>query len=59
MKCARCDRDLKRPSVVFGRYGMGRVCAEKAGLLKAKQRRPSIERDPKTMDWIEEMKCHG
>ena len=59
MKCARCDRELKKPAITFGKYGMGRVCAAKAGLLKAKQRRPSIERDPKTMDWIEEMKCHG
>ena len=59
MKCARRDRELKKPAITFGKYGMGRVCAEKAGLLKAKQRRPSIERDPKTMDWIEEMKCHG
>jgi hypothetical protein len=59
MKCARCDRELKKPAITFGKYGMGRVCAAKAGLLTEKQKlRQCAERDTKTRDWVQEL-AHG
>lgn len=54
MKCARCDRELKKPAITFGKYGMGRVCAEKAGLLKPRKRKRNAMRDSETIDWIEQ-----
>ena len=59
MKCARCDRELKKPTITFGKYGMGRVCAEKSGLLTEKQKlRQCAQRDTKTRDWVREL-AHG
>lgn len=58
MKCARCDRELKKPAITFGKYGMGRVCAAKSGLLTEKQKlRQCAQRDAKTIDWVEAL--HG
>jgi len=59
MKCARCGRELKKPAITFGKYGMGRVCAAKAGLFTAKVRlSQNAERDTKTRDWVQEL-AHG
>ena len=58
MKCARCDRELKKPAITFGKYGMGRVCAAKAGLLEGKKRKKQAERDERTRDWVQEL-AHG
>lgn len=56
MKCARCDRELKKPTITFGKYGMGRVCAAKSGLLTEKQKlRQCAQRDTKTRDWVQEL----
>ena len=59
MKCARCDRELKKPAITFGKYGMGRVCAAKSGLLTEKQKLlQCAQRDTKTRDWVQEL-AHG
>ena len=56
MKCARCDRELKKPTITFGKYGMGRVCAAKSGLLTEKQKlRQCAQRDTKTRDLVLEL----
>lgn len=52
MKCARCDRELKKLAITFGKYGMGRVCAAKVRLSQ------NAERDTKTRDWVQEL-AHG
>ena len=62
MKCVRCDRELKNPTIIFGMFGMyrmGRVCAAKSGLLTEKQKlRQCAQRDTKTRDWVQEL-AHG
>lgn len=59
MKCARCDRELKKPAITFGKYGMGRVCAAESGLLTGKQKLRLLGlRDTKTRDWVQEL-AHG
>ena len=56
MKCARCDRELKKPTITFGQYGMERVCAAKAGLLTEKQKLRLLGlRDTNTRDWVQEL----
>lgn len=61
MKCAICNRTLLKPAFTAGRMNVGRVCAEKAGLIVRKKREAAlfspnvVQRDPYTRDWVNEV----
>lgn len=61
VKCAICSRPMSKPAVVIGHMKVGRVCAEKAGLIVRKKRvaplfdRPGVVRDNFTRDWVQEV----
>lgn len=63
MRCARCNRPLLNPAVTAGRFGWGRVCAKKAGLLvprprprlTAAERARLRQRCDLTRDWVDAM----
>ncbi len=61
MKCAICSRPLSKPALTIGHMKLGRVCAEKAGLIVRKKReaplfdRPGVVRDTHTRDWVQEV----
>lgn len=60
MRCAACNRPLLHPAFTAGKASLGRVCAEKAGLIVRKKRvqihdRPTVIRDKYTRDWVKEL----
>ena len=58
MRCVACGRALLLPpAVVVGGYAYGPKCAQRAGLVRIKQRNNASEalRDNKTRDWVQEV----
>ena len=61
MRCVACRRTLLLPpAVVVGGYAYGPKCAQRAGLVRPKDRNHASEamRDNKTRDWVQEV-AHG
>ena len=61
MRCIACRRVLLLPpAVVVAGYAYGPKCAQRAGLVRIKQRNHASEamRDNKTRDWVQEV-AHG
>ena len=58
MRCIACRRVLLLPpAVVVAGYAYGPKCAQRAGLVRIKQRNHASEalRDNKTRDWVQEV----
>ena len=58
MRCIACLRVLLLPpAVVVAGYAYGPKCAQRAGLVRIKQRNHASEamRDNKTRDWAQEV----
>lgn len=58
MRCIACGRVLLLPpAVVVAGYAYGPKCAQRAGLVRIKQRNHASEalRDNKTRDWVQEV----
>jgi len=58
MRCVACRRTLLLPpAVVVGGYAYGTKCAQRAGLVRPKERHHASEamRDNKTRDWVQEV----
>ena len=58
MRCIACGRALLLPpAVLVGGYAYGPNCAQRAGLVRIKQRNHASEamRDNKTRDWVQEV----
>lgn len=61
MRCVACRRTLLLPpAVVVGGYAYGPKCAQRAGLVRIKERNHPSEavRDAKTRDWVQEVASH-
>lgn len=58
MRCVACRRTLLLPpAVVVGGYAYGPKCAQRAGLVRIKERNHASNamRDNKTRDWVQEV----
>ena len=57
MRCAMCNRPLDKPAAMLGKLAIGPKCAKRAELLLPAKKQPTVEvdRDRKTVDWIEEV----
>ena len=58
MRCVACGRTLLLPpAALVGGYAYGPKCAQRAGLVRIKQRNHASEamRDNKTRDWVQEV----
>ena len=58
MRCIACGRVLLLPpAVVVGGYAYGPKCAQRAGLVRIKERNHASNamRDNKTRDWVQEV----
>jgi hypothetical protein len=50
-----CNRPLDKPAAMLGRLAIGPKCARRAELLLPAKKQPAVERDRRTVDWIEEV----
>ena len=60
MRCVACGRALLLPpAVVVGGYAYGPKCAQRAGLVRIKQRNHASEamRDDRTLDLFAQIAC--
>lgn len=61
MKCHRCSRPLLRFAVSVQTrdevIGWGPDCARKVFSRKRRERRRAVERDQRTVDWVDSMRA--